>query len=532
MPAKKRTVKKTKSHKKMEATTIHSIPSEEQVTPLTLDSMSDFITKITTAYIDHAISLQNLYSRKNYDEYLDEEAKHSWIVNLKSILVPTWADVDLSNHPFVDSKDDITEFFYHLSEDERSHFPFDITAFSEPSIREEHFTALFENQFNEEIDQLDSSHPVKFGLSRLHSYLEKMATFFSYKRNRDEEILFREKLYHIGTLLCLNDKMPRYTTLEKCKYSFHLLRMIASLKLFLQMKYQEAYDCVDLTNLTDYLNHVFIPILGLIRAYTYLENGDLLFNMDKSDMWVTTTSTPKPEWCELSEEEVEEIHKRQKLDNALLKERQRRVVQEDRRRHTTEEIRTPPKMAAPVVNPRFLQIEKERAAEAAAAIAAYKPKKVSKMLRRWEKNESKPGESILFYENDSYTKNVLSTTLNGKVKRFSLQKLVKELPDLLRNKRNKAHFMQSTNVFFGRKVIDMIDAERGYAYPNSLYNAIISFCEEIASTPVDADELRMNIIQNYYGNKKDDEPLKQYIYNMRLDMFDSIIEYFGLYSHA
>jgi hypothetical protein len=143
---------------------------------------------------------------------------------------------------------------------------------------------------------------------------------------------------------------------------------------------------------------------------------------------------------------------------------------------------------------------------------------IPKILRRRETNPSKEGETVLLFHHGSedhlvYTKNIFT---NG-CKSYSVRTLVCELPSILRNKRNKEQFKSSSNLFFGRKVSEM-----NHYFKNELYYTIISLCQEIASTPLEDHELRLRIVQNYYGKKRDTESVENYLFNFRTDVFDSI----------
>ncbi len=87
--------------------------------------------------------------------------------------------------------------------------------------------------------------------------------------------------------------------------------------------------------------------------------------------------------------------------------------------------------------------------------------------------------------------------------------------------------MYSKNIFFGRKVVEM-----GNYYKNQLYNTIISFCKEISSTSLNDNEMRFNIVEKYYGKKRDDESIEQYLHNFREDVFNPISTYYCFYSHC
>jgi hypothetical protein len=541
MPSKKRTVKRTTK----KSTTA---PKSKSELSITMDSISEFTQKLTLLYMNYAYDAQASYMSLCEETCnLTEIAKKSWIVNLKTILAPTWADADLSNHPFVDTKDDIQSFFYLLTEDAMDETIFK-TALQEVTIlndiHEEHFSAILESRFDDQMNQLDSNDSTRFAYFRLKNYMNKILTFFSYKNNRDEEITFREKLYHLGAILRTIDGKSSIhatcSTLEECKYSSYLLRMIASLKLFSQMKYREAYHCVDLSNLTEYLNYVLIPMLGVIRTYFFLDYEGELFVMENFDIWKCTKSIPNPEWSQPSEEEykeyLKEVRKRQKRESEIERKREKERQAEMVRRAEEDVMLRNKNLSAPnIVNTKFAErIDKERASAAAAPsvpvsttpVVYKQPHQISKILRRREENESKSGETLLIFhhgtnENMTYTKNILK----GKNKRFSPQKLVTELPNLLRNPRNKRSLMQSSNIFFGGSVADM-----GFR-KEQLYITIISLCEELASTSPDNNDLRMTIIQNYYGPKKEEESFEQYMYNFRYDVFNSIIMYYVFYAN-
>jgi predicted house-cleaning noncanonical NTP pyrophosphatase (MazG superfamily) len=410
-------------------------------------------------------------------------------------------------------------------------------------VDESYFTALFSNTYSDEFNALTGDE--KRTYDRFSYYIPVMRNFFKYK-NGSELNDFRKKMYHCALLMRVNNDSSikmNYGILEECKYTYSMIRMIRSIDLFFKMKYQEAYAYVNLSNLRDYMNSVLLPLWAIIRAYTFLDYEDDLFEFSLSDFYGIPNSIPNPDWLVASEEDyeeyLEELRKRNeevaqyKREMEMKREEElKRRAQEDAEidRIMRNRVSTPP----PTVNQAFVErLERAKAVEAVKErpVVVYKSEsEIPNILRRRETNPSKEGETLLLFSYGSaesmvYTKRILKTKIKGEMKSYSVQKLVSELPDLLRNERNKANFMRSSNIFFGRKVSEMNNF-----YRNQLYETLISFCDEIASTSLEDNDLRLSILQNYYGKKKESESLEQYFYNFRFDVFNSIGMYYCFYS--
>jgi hypothetical protein len=540
MPSKKKSVKRNTAEKPIDSKSM-----------ITFDSVKNFQTLFVNSFIDYSYDLINKYKFIiENDEYISN-CRNSWIVNFKTIFCPTWADLDLENHPEVDTKENLVRFFYRIPTTELNPIPFDSYQMVKESdhVDESYFTALFLNTYSDECNALTGCE--KRAYDRLSFYIPIMRNFFKYN-NETKFNDFRKKMYHCALLMRVNNdssvKMNR-GILEECKYTYSMIRMIRSIDLFFKMKYQEAYAYVDLSNLRDYINNVLLPLSALIRAYTFLDNEGDLVEFSSSDFYRTPNSIHNPDWLVASQEDYEEYLEELRKRNEEVAQHQRememkreielkRRAQEDAEldRIMRNRVSTPPP-----VNQAFVErLDRDKAAEEAEIqqrekaqqkVVVYKSEsEIPNILRRRESNPSKEGETLLLFfygstESMVYTKRVLKTKIKGEMKVYSVQKLVSELPGLLRNERNKANFMRSSNIFFGRKVTEMNNF-----YRNQLYETLISFCEEIASTSLEDNDLRLSILQNYYGKKKESESLEQYFYNFRFDIFNSVGMYYCFYS--
>ncbi len=157
--------------------------------------------------------------------------------------------------------------------------------------------------------------------------------------------------------------------------------------------------------------------------------------------------------------------------------------------------------------------------EGTVKIPTYKrEEEIPNILRRRDTNVLKSGHTPLIFHPELYAKDgALRMKIKGKMITYSVKELCEKLPTLLRMEQNKRNFMYSSNLFFDRSVKDM-----NYYYKNQLFQTIISFCDEIASTKVEDIDLRMKIVQNYYGKMREGESMEQYIYNFRYDVFNAI----------
>ncbi len=506
--SKKQNVKKSISPKRVETREA-----------LTFDTFTAYNASFVDAFMNYSNELRTVYKRRDESEHISM-MKESWIVNLKSILAPTWADVDLDFHPSLRKKSDIESFFYLRSSDTPV---FD--AFKESvNVSEEYFTALFSNTYESNFSSLDSNDVRREYQNRVIYYLELWKNFF--KRSSFDDPSLRHKLYHMGALL--SSLHIKKDILEKCALSYTIISWNRSFELFYKMKYREAYAYAHVSNLDEYMRCVMIPMVGMVHAYSKLSYDDELFEFNDFDTWICAKSIPREEWKGACEKEYQEYMITLQKKMARQKEEQERQARiqalEDAK--LDEMIRRQSPRSAQVQNHRFIELLK-----AEEKPIVYKDESdIPKILRRRETNPSKEGETLLIFHHGSdermvYTKRILKTKMNDEMICYSVHKLVCELPNLLRNPRNKANFMRSKNIFFTRKVKDM-----GIFYANQLYETLISFCEEVASTPLEDNELRLQIVQNYYGKKRDTESVENYLFNFRFDVFNSIAMYYCYYT--
>jgi hypothetical protein len=171
------------------------------------------------------------------------------------------------------------------------------------------------------------------------------------------------------------------------------------------------------------------------------------------------------------------------------------------------------------------------AASAASSTVSTVPRKIPNILRRRPTNQNVPGSSLYLFhfgtgKEEIYNRPVITIRTKSGYKPYVVMKVIMELPNLLKERRNKANFMNvSTNVFFTRPVSDMDPR-----YKNQLYYTMIAFCEDMATTPLMDNETRMEIMARYYGARREDEPLDNYYHNFRRDVWDSIAMYYAFYS--
>jgi hypothetical protein len=485
------------------------------------------------AFMNYSNELRTVYKRRDESEHISM-MKESWIVNLKSILAPTWADVDLDFHPSLRKKSDIESFFYLRSSDTPV-----LDAYQEHiDVSEDYFTALFSNTYESDFSSLDSNDVRYEYQNRVIYYLELWKNFF--KRSSFDDPSLRHKLYHMGALL--SSLHIKKDILEKCALSYTMISWNRSFELFCKMKYKEAYAYANVSNLDEYMRRVVIPMVGIVHAYYKLSYDDELFEITDFDTWICAKSLPREEWRIVTDSEYQEYMITLQKKMARQKEEQERQarIQSLEDAKLDEMIRKQSPKAAQAQNHRFIELLKaDDFSRGAATFCTSGARKVDEkpivykeeseipnILRRRETNPSKEGETLLLFHYGSdepmvYTKRILKTKIKDQMKCYSVHKLVCELPNLLRIERNKANFMRSSNIFFGRKVSEM-----SFYYKNQLYDTLISFCEEIASTPLEDNELRLRIVQNYYGKKRDTESIENYLFNFRFDVLNSIAMYY------
>jgi hypothetical protein len=549
MPSKKSNVKKCVKN----VVTIDETPS------ITFDSLANFQKLFVDSFMSYSNYLIESYKNDLVNDDYIHHLKRSWIVNFKTIFCPNWADLDLDSHPDLDTKENISSFFYRLSDEAKMSIPFDSYQKYEENqalfetMNESYFTAIFSDTFHTEFNALDKKCAHKDIYQRLSFYIPQLTQFFRAKNNNE----FRNKIYNCALMMRVNSDSSAFApanVIEECKYTYHMIYMIRSLRLFSQMKYCEAYDCVNLSNLSEYVNYVLIPLMGLMRSYIHIDYESDIYEFDSSYYYIEANSIPDESWIVASEDDYEEYIQeiRKRSEEAKQEEvRLKAIEDEEYARKMRNRVHSPP-----TINQRFVErlerqrtqkperqswftitcegepIDRDRRQDAAPErVVVYKSEsEIPNILRRRESNPSKEGETLLlfYYGTEDpmvYTKRILKTKIKGEMKAYSVQKLVSELPALLRIERNKLNFMRSSNIFFGRKVSEM----NGF-YRNQLYEIIISFCEEIASTHLEDNELRLSILQNYYGKKKESESIEQYFYNFRFDVFNSIAMYYCFYS--
>lgn len=574
------TVNDTTTENRNINTPISNIIERDNRKMISFKSVKQVLDSFTSSFVEYGRHLYSKYNQENDNSSYERLMKKSYLRNVRFILNPTWVDMndmDDFEYPNYKNMDDMNSLFYMISEENRNSWLFQgVVTFDEKDqfsdeLLMEAFQALISGVYHEEFmaNNYRSYYYFTYYLDMLKHILDK------------NNINYTENIYHIGSLLQINDGISSlyqpYTNVEACVATRNLVMMIHSLTTMKRNNISGAMASFgfDDNDIKTYINYILTPFFGVIYALRRLDMENDLITIE-SDIYNTRCVTiPHSSWKD--ENDFDEEEYRREREEAMKLHRAKRALEEEARKRVIDSISVYdlPRGPALVLNKRFAQkIDEERAAAAASSKSelnttisvnsrasafvtettsvkssptssvsssintnhityvspdfVFEHDKVPKSMRRNDKkdvNGRDEGFLLFFSGTDSDTvfeRNAFSTP-NG---RCSIRDACRELPRLLVEKERLLR--TSRNLVFGKSLEELFqtDVKKRSLYYTNLRRAVISFCNEISATTRFDNAGRMEIIQRYYGERRQGETERMYINSFMFDVFRPFVNFY------
>lgn len=494
-----------------------------------------------------------LYTYKKASELemnqFENLATKSWIVNTFPIVSHPWSD-PCDETPDYSTFEGLDEYFYLIPTEKRNEwsfsYPSDINCNFQSDLLNYDFNALyyfFNDTYKNEFEALDPYGETFYYYARTKLYIEYITTIFKKeKSNYDKMIEKCNYILQFCVFFLHNDKLSFFLQKnihEKSLFTRNIVQGLNSFSYIMDQFHpldKNICNICNVNNIDEYVKKVFIPFFSAYHNMSYCKYIDHFVDFDNEIMGYYILRNPHPKWIHIGEYSPEKIREFElEREMSVQKYREEKAKLEISKSLESETIidETPVHL---VINSRYLEIKKEEDEKKLLIVEEPQPiveiiykkeSEIPKIMRRLNKNPLKEGSSLLLFHYGNTEETVYNRPILKMLKfTYSIQRMVKELPALLRDEHNKHNFMKSKNRFFERPVNEM----NSY-FKNSLYNTLISFCEEMASTKLSDNPLRESIIQNYYGKRLENEPWSQYYHNYSVDIGNSIALYYVYYSN-
>ncbi len=488
----------------------------------------------------------------NMNQYQDYAHK-SWIVNTFPIVTKMWSD-PFDETPDYSTFEGLDEYFYLIPKENKNKwyfsYPGDENCAFQSDLLNYDFNALyyfFNDTYKNEFESLGVNNETFYYYVRTKLYIEYISNMLLKEEdNWEKKIEIRNNMLQFCIFFLNNDKLSFFIKKDIHEMSLFTRNIVQGFNTFsLIMNQNHPLDekicnMCNVKNIDEYVKKVFIPFFTAYHNMKFCKSDDYFIDLEEDVLSYSIYRNPNPKWEHIGECPQEEIREYQRLlKERYEKSRQERILLEMSKKieSNNEFIETSQKQVELKINSRYIQIKEEEEKENKKEEEKLrnverifkKEEDIPKIMRRLNKKPLKEGSSLLLFhygdfQNHIYDKKVLTFTMNNKKYSYCIRKMVNELPNLLRNEHNKSNFLRSKNVFFERPVNQMPNF-----FKHQLYDTIISFCEEMASTRLEENDIRMNIIQNYYGKRLEHESLEQYYHNYREDIGNSIALYYVYY---
>lgn len=542
-------------------------------------SVKKVLDMFTNSFVEYGTHLYSKYIQENDDGEYEGVMKNSYLRNVRFVLNPTWADMSYDHdYPDYRTPDGVNSLFYMISEENKNSWLFQSveTFENEDQLSDE----LIMEAFNA---LLDGVYHTEFMANndRAYYYFTYYMDVLNCTLDRKSK-KYTQNIYHIGSLLQIKDGISslyqEYTNLEACVATKNLITAIHSLTIMKRknnISGAMASMGLDNTDIKTYIKCVLTPFFGVFYALCRL-NMEVYINEIDSNVYNHMCVThPHESWIDEEDTDFDEEEYRREREEAMKLQRAKRALEEESRQRVMDS--TPvydlPRGPAPILNKRFAQkLEEEKSAAAAskselnttasvnsrasafvtetasvkssplssvssqhinpltyvAPDFVFEHDKVPRSMRRNDKKDVNGRDEgfLLFFsgtESDTvFERNAFSTS-NGKC---SIRDACRELPRLLVEKERMLR--TSRNMVFGRTLEDLFqtDVKKRSLYYTNLRRAVISFCNEISATTRFDNAARMEIIQRYYGQKRESETERMYMNSFMFDVFRPFVNFY------
>ncbi len=548
-----------KQRTRINTSVTNTIPLVKEKEEITYEKVKVFVDNITNSFIEYGVHLYKSYQKETQNEDFTTKIKNSYLRNVRFLVNPNWNDLNTKSnveYPDHQSFDGIRDIFYALTPEKKDKWIFQHVSFSE-SISVELFEAFIYGKYH---DEFMKNNDINY---------QKFIYYYDILMNIDNPN--KNIIYHIGSLLHIDGLSSVFQEYEPLEASIVTKNMVTAIYSFHLLKGKKINILLNKLNIDihEYINVFLIPFLSASYAMIYLNMEDLLIEINHDIINYPPIINPHDSWIE--EEDDEETFKeylKQKEKDAKLRDAMNALKEEEHNRIKEEmpivyyEGKTPE-----ILNKRFVQIIENERANAlnevksspthlinnvkvknspTSSIASsqythntnkityispdfiFENEKVPKSIRRRDGNSSngRTDGFLLFHagsELDCTFERYAIPTHNGKC---SIKELCKNLPLLLVEK--ERFLRKSRDKIFGKSLEELYNADianKTFYYTN-LRRAIISLCNEMNATGRYENDLRMNILQKYYGIRREDESEKMYVSSFMYDVFRAFIHFY------
>lgn len=541
-------------------------------------SVKKVLDMFTKSFVQYGQHLYSNYIEKNVGDKYEGLMKKSYLRNVRFVINPTWADYNNEDeYPDYRTPDGIHSLFYMISEENKNTWIFEhVETFEKEDelsdeLIMEAFNALLDGVYHEEFMANND---------RVYSYFTFYLNVLKCTLNKKGNN-YTQTIYHIGSLLQINDGISslyqEYTNLEGCVATKNLIMAIHSLTIMNRNNISKALAFTGI-DIKTYVKCILTPFFGVFYALQYLDMEDYINEIDSNVYNQMCVSKPHESWIDEDSDSDEEEYRRE-IEKSIKLQRAKRALEEESRQRVINS--TPvydlPRGPAPILNKKFAQkLEKEKASAASAASEStsefnttasvnsrasafitetakvksspvssvssqhtnpltyvahdfvFEHDKVPRSIRRNDKKDVNGRDEgfLLFFsgsDNDTVYERCAFSTPSGKC---SIRDACRELPRLLVEKERLLR--SSRNMVFGRTLEDLFqtDVNKRSLYYTNLRRGIISFCNEIAATTKFDNAGRMEIIQKYYGIRREGETERMYINSFMFDVFRTFVNFY------
>lgn len=555
----------------------------ENCTPISIDlekdntkmipflSVKNVLDIFTNSFIDYGNHLYLKYIQENGNSQYEDLMEKSYLRNVRFLIKPNWSDMN-KNYEYPDHSrlDGLNQLFYMISEEKKNSWIFQpVCVFEEDSELNdetifEAFNALLDGVYHEEFMKNNDKiyHYFIYYMDMLKHILNKNSKYYI------------QNIYQIGSLLQIKDGISSlnqpYTNLESCIATKNFIMGINSLTIMKNSNISRAiaYMGLDNNDIKIYIKCILTPFFGIFYALCHLNKEDYIYEIDDKVYNNMCVTNPLQSWIEEKDENFDEEAYRKERENIMKLHRAKRLLEEESRKREFDNIKinyvnTP----APLLNKRFVEkLEQEksnptnptnslnsRASSFASETNSIKNSptssissqhinpltnvahdfvfehdKIPKSMKRNEKSDVNGRDEgfLLFYygtASDTVYERCAFYTPNGNC---SIKEACIELPRLLVEK--ERFLRTSKNTVFKKSLEDLFQTDikkRSFYYTN-IRRAVISFCNEISATSRNDNTARMEIIQAYYGQRREGETERMYINSFMFDVFRPFVNFY------
>ncbi len=524
----------------------------------------------TNSFIEYGRHLSIKYINENDDGQYERLMKNSYLRNVRFLLNPSWSDMnDDHDYPDYRTLDGVNSLFYMISEEKKNSWLFQpVSTFKDDSQLNdvtifEAFEALINGVYHTEFMEANDESYMYFNY-----YFDMLKSVLNKKDNK-----YTQNIYHIGSLLQINDGVSslnhQYTNLEACVATKNLVMAIHSLTTMKQNNIIKAIASMGLdeSDIKEYVNCVLTPFFGVFYALRYLDMEDYINEIDINIYNHYCDTIPHESWIDEDEDFDEEAYRKDREETMKLQ-RAKRALEEEERQRIRDSIPVNFVSGQPeILNKRFVQkLAEEKVTNIASPTASvnsrasafvtetasvkssptssvsshmnpltyipsdfvFEHDKIPKSMKRNDKKDVNGRDEgfLLFFAgtaNDTVFERSAFSTSNG---RCSIKEACRELPRLLVEKERLLR--TSRNMIFGKTLEELYqsDIRNRTLYYTNIRRAIISFCNEISATSRNDNAARMEIIQRYYGVRRNGETERMYMNSFMFDVFRAFVNFY------